>query len=447
MYKEKGEENKDYERKNISKDEKIIIRLKRKRDEVTIPSIFVKNSSRKIGSGHFYKHVETVLPHEIEKDDEKNNLNFINLMLKHEQNQPTTLVKANEIKENSSTLQIFEDELNDLFNNLKKYKVKHEDVQYVDFDGRKRKFKIIDIDSFENNNLKRGKFENTQIEGENGVDLFVHKSKEEEEEEAYSRGVCSDSDEESYQYDMYILDEHKIQLKDYIDSLFSAKANCYSEQELILLDDIYRDNEKDYMNKMFGSSYSVHSSKSSCTNNESFKDLSDYPDEPSPYEMDYSKNSEDYNEQINTEEYEDSDGFPSFSDVCRNTCDDCRKIRNHQEYFHRDPSISESENGAIESDEMNKFENDIVEEIEEESNRSSCSNYVYLKKTYKTNSSEEVEYIRDELVDHFREKNMEMQNVSLSDKLKILEQMEIEFQKKNYEETSETNEECNNKQY
>ncbi|ETW48258.1 hypothetical protein PFMALIP_03722 [Plasmodium falciparum MaliPS096_E11] len=61
--------------------EKVIIRVKRRIDDTSIPSIYVKKSNKRICNGDFYKHIDTIIP---EEGQHEKNIDCINLFLKHE---------------------------------------------------------------------------------------------------------------------------------------------------------------------------------------------------------------------------------------------------------------------------------------------------------------------------------------------------------------------------
>ncbi|ANQ11167.1 Uncharacterized protein PCOAH_00055150 [Plasmodium coatneyi] len=257
MYKDVEEY--DDKKKGEGKNEKVIIRVKRKVDEVTIPSIYVKKSNKRVCNGVFYKHFDTVIP---EVDIDKENVECVNLFRKHEQchNSCADLSSLIEKKRKFNSLKGYEKDLKEAINNLKRYKIVNENIQYVDLDAQKKEiYKIIDV-----NLLQECGYPNVDDDvGANGGAARKDETKEERERA---------QTEQEYEYDLYIVDDQKIEINDYMDYLYHIKNNNVDSSEVIVLEDVYGNNCNEYDSRSFSSSSSDH---------DTVKEMSDYPDESS----------------------------------------------------------------------------------------------------------------------------------------------------------------------
>ncbi|CRH02605.1 conserved Plasmodium protein, unknown function [Plasmodium relictum] len=389
--------------------EKVIIRLKRKIEETTIPSIFVKKSNKRICNGIFYKHIDTILPEEVDTD--KKNIDCINLFLKYEQLNCNTDFLFLEKKRKFNSLKNYEKDLKSTINNLKKYKIINQNIQYIDLYGdKKEKFKIIDIDLHKNIKDNIGSIEN-------------EKSKENE----YKK-------EQDYEYDLYFLDNEKLQLENYMDYLYDIKNKNIDASEVVVLEDNYGNNTDEYEIYSYTSSFDSNSKK----------EISDYPDESSSnrnresdcsdyfneniYNCDYDKNinSDYYDQNINSDDndritYSDYFNENNYSDEYDksinsekydiNMIDNGKHeyLRNNESYIYKNNSV---ENNICKHNFKKKIENEIS------TNKKEMNSLVFE------------ENIKDELQKRLKRKNENLLNAALSDKLKILEQMENEYYNK-----------------
>ncbi|EWC87592.1 hypothetical protein PFNF54_03717 [Plasmodium falciparum NF54] len=129
--------------------EKVIIRVKRRIDDTSIPSIYVKKSNKRICNGDFYKHIDTIIP---EEGQHEKNIDCINLFLKHEKENyemnnlyENLNIEEEKRKRKLSSLKNYEKDLKQTINKLKKYKIINENIQYINLDGNgKGVYKIID---------------------------------------------------------------------------------------------------------------------------------------------------------------------------------------------------------------------------------------------------------------------------------------------------------------
>ncbi|CAA9990969.1 conserved Plasmodium protein, unknown function [Plasmodium knowlesi strain H] len=265
MYKDIEKE--DTEKTGEGKNEKVIIRVKRKVDEMIIPSIYVKRSNKRVCNGIFYKHFDTAIP---EVDIEKENIECVNLLRKHEQchNSSSDLSSLIEKKRKFNSLKGYEKDLKEAINNLKRYRIVNENIQYVNLDAQKKEiYKIIDV-----NLLQECGYANV------GADAGANTGgaqKDETKWECARRQTEKDAHnkaEQEYEYDLYIVDDQKIEVNDYMDYMYHIKNNNVDSAEVIVLEDVYGNNTNEYDSKSFSSSSSDH---------DTVKEMSDYPDESS----------------------------------------------------------------------------------------------------------------------------------------------------------------------
>ncbi|SCO69937.1 conserved Plasmodium protein, unknown function [Plasmodium vivax] len=273
MYKdsEKNDYKKnDAEKKGEGKNEKVIIRVKRKVDEITIPSIYVKKSNKRVCNGIFYKHIDTVIP---EVDIEKKNVECVNLFLKHEQyhSSCSDLSPLAERKRKFNSFKGYEKDLKEAINNLKRYKIVNQNIQYVDLDAQKKGiYKIIDVDL-----LQEGGYADGGVNAGKDVGEDADAARTDEPNE-HTHGQAEkdprSKTEQEYEYDLYIVDDQKIEVNDYMDYLYHIKNNHVDSSEVIVLEDVYGNNSNEYDSKSFSSSSS---------DRDTVKEMSDYPDESS----------------------------------------------------------------------------------------------------------------------------------------------------------------------
>ncbi|GAW83558.1 hypothetical protein, conserved [Plasmodium gonderi] len=290
MYKDS--ENNNVEKKGQEKDEKVIIRVKRKIDDTTIPSIYMKKSNKRICNGIFYKHIDTVAP---EVDIDKKNFECVKLFLKHEQcNSSSTTVTINDVfsfvekKRKFRSFKCYEKDLKDTINNLKRYKIVNQNIQYIDLDKEKKGiYKIIDVDL-----LHECEYDN--IEASQNNELKKELVQEQTKEEDRHRNI---EQEQEFEYDLYVIDDQKLQTNDYMDYLYNIKNNNIDPSEVIVLEDVYGNNSNEYDSKSFSSS----SSSSDC---DTLKEMSDYPDESSSSEL------------MNNDSIDDGNDHDSMSSDC-----------------------------------------------------------------------------------------------------------------------------------
>lgn len=119
--------------------EKVIIRVKRRIDDTSIPSIYVKKSNKRICNGDFYKHIDTIIT---EEGQHEKNIDCINLFLKHEKENyemnnlyENLNIEEEKRKRKLSSLKNYEKDLKQTINKLKKYKIINENIQYINLDG------------------------------------------------------------------------------------------------------------------------------------------------------------------------------------------------------------------------------------------------------------------------------------------------------------------------
>lgn len=209
MHKELGPSDNEQEgRKNEEKSEKVIIRLKRKIDDAAIPSIYIQKSNKRICNGLFYKHVDTVMP---DVDINKENEECINIFLKHEEyNSSNNNLSYAEKKRKFHSLKSYEKDFKEVINNLKKYKIVNENVQYVDFEGQEKEiYKIIDVNLLNDNS--DNKTRNNSIH-----DKYI-KTKDKKYNEEGLKNL------QNYEYDLYILDDQKLDINYYMDYFYDIK--------------------------------------------------------------------------------------------------------------------------------------------------------------------------------------------------------------------------------
>ncbi|EUD69035.1 hypothetical protein C922_00727 [Plasmodium inui San Antonio 1] len=269
MYKDS--ENYDTEKKAEGRNEKVIIRVKRKIDEITIPSIYVKKSNKRVCNGIFYKHIDTVIP---EVDIEKENIECVNMFRKHEHYHTSCsdLSPLIEKKRKLNSLKGYEKDLREAINNLKRYKIVNQNIQYVDLDAEKKEiYKIIDV-----NLLQEWGYANVDDDTGVNADANPGDALKDEMKQERARGKTEkdahSKTEHEYEYDLYIVDDQKIELNDYMDYMYHIKNNNVDSSEVIVLEDVYGNNSNEYDWKSFSSSSS---------DRDTVKEMSDYPDESS----------------------------------------------------------------------------------------------------------------------------------------------------------------------
>ncbi|CRG97745.1 conserved Plasmodium protein, unknown function [Plasmodium gallinaceum] len=415
------------ENKIDEKDEKVIIRLKRKVEETTIPSIYVKKSNKRICNGIFYKHIDTIFP---EEDTDKKNVDCINLFLKYEQLNCNAYTQFLEKKRKFNSLKNYEKDLKGTINSLKKFKIVNQNIQYVNLDGEKKgTFKIIDIDLHKNIN-----------------DNIESVEKEKNKEGKYMK-------EQDYEYDLYILDNEKLQLDNYMDYLYNIKNNNVDPSEVVVLEDIYGSNSEEYEMYSYTSSFDSNSKKemsdypdeSSCNRNDT-SECSDYFDE-NIYNDDYDKNENIYNDDYDKNENiynDDYDKNVNSDDRDQNMNNDNHDYITYSDNFN-DSNCSDDYNESINSDKCNMNVSDNGEQgnfrnIESYIHKNNPLEYNIYKHNFKKKNENKIstynikmnslsfeEKIKDELKKRLKKKNGNLLNVALSDKLKILEQMENEY--------------------
>ncbi|KAI4834899.1 hypothetical protein MKS88_005578 [Plasmodium brasilianum] len=468
MYKDT--ENKGVEKKQEEQNEKIIIRIKRKIDDTTIPSIYVKKSNKKVCNGLFYKHIDTVIP---EIDVNKKNVECINIFLKHEQfncSNSSSDLSFLEKKRKFHSMRGCEKDLRETINNLKKYKIINQNIQYVDLDNKEKKgkYKIIDID------LLHEKDNNDNNNNINSINEFNEERNEDEKEEKQH----NKTDKENYEYDLYIIDDQRLNINDHIDYLYDIKNSNIDTSEVIVLEDVYENNTNEYETNSFSSSSSDRDTK---------KEMSDYPDESwssandhsacigdddimSSYSYNINSNSDYYDNNENGECYEENmrrDGYiENISSDCydqnlpsdcydenipsdcydermhNNLCDSnlCNKFNQHSEADSLGENIQIVDKVNKKAFDKNKenyfinFESYVKQKNSLNNNKNKYKNNEKkksAKKKYmrnqKINSLIFEEKIKDELEKRLKKKNEDLLNATLSDKLKILEQMENEY--------------------
>ncbi|SBS88442.1 conserved Plasmodium protein, unknown function [Plasmodium ovale] len=432
--------------KEEKKDEKVIIRLKRKVDDTSIPSIYVKSNKRVCG-GIFYRHFDTLFP---EVDEEKKNMESINSFLKHEECNASNrsgdeLLPFAEKKRKFHSLKGYEKDLKEAINNLKRCKIVNQNVQYVDIDGEKKgTYKIIDVD----------------ILHKSGSDLVEGAQKGEDQVEE----VEDYKTEWAYEYDLYILDNQKLHVQNYMDYMYNIKNNNVDASEVIVLEDVYGNNSNEYEANSFGSS--------SCER-DTEKEMSDYPDESSGSNDGHSQMESDTSDPLGSDAYDrssmDSDWYQNdFSDDAygdkmgidtideKSGSDTFGKEAESYLDIHdakedgifangcEDDLLRESvkrgggdQNGSNENEEnyFINFDYFLREKKVDYRNSSKDKNNSkkYKEKKLSTHNNKKVntffveEKIKDEMEKRLKRENENLLNATLSDKLKILEQMENEY--------------------
>ncbi|GAB69012.1 hypothetical protein PCYB_144400 [Plasmodium cynomolgi strain B] len=475
MYKDS--EKYDAEKKGEGKNEKVIIRVKRKIDEITIPSIYVKKSNKRVCNGIFYKYIDTVIP---EVDIEKKNVECVNLFRKHEQHHSSCsdLSPLVDKKRKFNSLKGFEKDLKEAINNLKRYKIVNQNIQYVDLDAQKNGiYKIIDV-----NLLQEWGYAN--VDDDAGADAragagasaSAGAARKDETKEENARGQTEkdahNQTEQEYEYDLYIVDDQKIEINDYMDYLYHIKNNNVDSSEVIVLEDVYGNNSND-------------------SDRDTVKEMSDYPDESSssgdgcssvcsvdecgddPVSSDSYDGSAGSNRHHETNLHSDCYGGSLGSDYnLENNLDVGSHENNFPSDFYDENSVDQLSNCSEDnpfgayvknagSDEnlfgsrrcgMNNLGSYIKGKLPKSGynnqngvshHNGSSSNALSRdfpqksppkkneRKTHtrskKMNSLIFEEKIKDELEKRLKKKNENMLNVTLSEKLKILEQMENEY--------------------
>ncbi|EWC87591.1 hypothetical protein PFNF54_03716 [Plasmodium falciparum NF54] len=281
-------------------------------------------------------------------------------------------------------------------------------------------------------------------------------------------------DNKNYEYDLYILDEEKIQLHNYMDYLYDIKNNNVDSSEILVLEDIYGNNEKEYETNSFSSS--------SISDSNSEKEMSDYPDESSSerkYDSDYQMSDDYIQNMLNSDEFEDNiqdhfnenedHSFDDKEDLFFNDQDDfllhddnIENNFNNKEYdifddinmniqfnaninnnfghmdYSNDQVNSQNDDDRFEKNSLKYFEhankNMNSSGKKKKMNAHNMQNYISQNKekgmtSYqrRINDLNFEEKIKEELEKRLKNKNSNVLNVTLSDKLKILEQMEKEY--------------------
>ncbi|CDU20704.1 conserved Plasmodium protein, unknown function [Plasmodium yoelii] len=451
MHKELGPSDNEKEgQKNEEKSEKVIIRLKRKIDDAAIPSIYIQTSNKRICNGLFYKHVDTLMP---DVDINKENEECINIFLKHEEyNHSNNNLSYAEKKRKFHSLKSYEKDFKEVINNLKKYKIVNENVQYVDFEGQEKEiYKIIDV------NLLNDNSDNTNRNDPIHDKYIKTKDKKYNEEDL--------KNSQNYEYDLYILDDQKLDINYYMDYFYDIKNNNVDTSDVIVLEDAYGNHSSEYEQNSFISSIS---------DADTIKEMSDYPDENSNNSIGFTDNTNnDIDEILSNNRYYNDDMNDDMNDHIENSIEnsinDLSNNRSNNDYFDNEVYIDYSYNEGNEicgDDEMIGFDEEDIyydnfkEEFASDRNGNDNKDSIFYNNNNKENycnfenfpsrengynekkkkkkkiSSENIQKvnslilednIKDELEKRLKNINKNLFNVTLSDRLKILEQMENEY--------------------
>ncbi|KEG04091.1 conserved Plasmodium protein, unknown function [Plasmodium vinckei vinckei] len=449
MHKDLGPSNNEKEeRKNEEKSEKVIIRLKRKIDDATIPSIYIQKSNKRICNGLFYKHVDTLMP---DVDINKENEECINIFLKHEENNSSNNnLSYAEKKRKFYSLKSYEKDFKEVINNLKKYKIVNENVQYVDFEGQEKEiYKIIDVNLLNDNSDDKNR--NKPIH-----DKYIKTKNEKDNEEGLKNS-------QNYEYDLYILDDQKLDINYYMDYFYDIKNNNVDVSDVIVLEDAYGNHSNEYEQNSYLSSIS---------DLDTIKEMSDYPDENSNNSIGFTDNTNnDLDEMLSNSRYYNDDINCNIENSIEKSITDLSNDRSDNDYFDNEVYIDYSYNEGNEicdDEEMIGFDEEDIyfDNFKEEfgsdkngndnkdptfCNNNNKENYCNFenfppiengyneekkKKKKKKINSENIQKInslifedniKDELEKRLKNINKNLYNVTLSDRLKILEQMENEY--------------------
>lgn len=270
-------------------EERVVIRIKRKGQELPASLIYLKKPNRGILEGEFFKHIETTELDEAEGEGVKKveNVDTFSFFFKNKQ------IDLNDEKEDSSSshkkrkhlsLKNYESDLEGAINKLKKCKVTNQTVQFVDVSGVKKRLKVIDVDL----SIK-----------EKGIVVNKDGREKEEEKEDKEEVGGGESETERVMYDFYVLDDEKLSIEKYMDYFYDIKHANVNTGDILVLDDMYGNTVEEYVNESFNPSV--------CSETSSFKELSDYPEEMSTDEHCSDGNSSEAEEDEEDEEYEEDE--------------------------------------------------------------------------------------------------------------------------------------------